>query len=59
MQGKTFRAMATYAVDQVAKALDEFPETYIVMRLKGRFGTIIVGLEGDDPAEVEVEVTPP
>jgi hypothetical protein len=33
MDSKQFRARATYAIDLVARFIDEFPELYCVMRI--------------------------
>lgn len=49
MDGKTFRAMANYAVDEIAKFIDEFPlEFYPTMRINTKLGVIVVGLEKDN-----------
>lgn len=56
MKGETFRVMGNYAVDQIAKFLDEFPEFYPVMKIRGEFGTLVVGLEDKPVEESGIEV---
>jgi len=33
MDSKTFRSRATYAVDMVARFMEEFPEVYCIVRM--------------------------
>jgi hypothetical protein len=55
MNSEEFRDMAHRAVDCVARYLDEFPELYCTIRVRGSFGVIVVGLEEREPDQPEAD----
>jgi len=48
MTGEEFRAIAEVAIPQVAAFLDRFPDMLCVMRITGKFGSVVIGLEEDN-----------
>lgn len=57
MDSETFRKRASYAVETVAKFIEEFPELYCVVRIGDKTGgmDVMVGVTDSDTSDEEEE----